>query len=61
MKTETTNILDIASAVSKKPKMLKLPWLILLRQKTMELPIIWAVLCDHGFGVDEWPLSLKRI
>jgi cobalamin-dependent methionine synthase I len=26
-----------------------LPCLILLRQKTMELPIIWAVLCDHGF------------
>jgi 5-methyltetrahydrofolate--homocysteine methyltransferase len=37
-----------------------LPWLILLRQKTMELPIIWAVLCDHGFGVDEWAAEFEK-
>jgi 5-methyltetrahydrofolate--homocysteine methyltransferase len=37
-----------------------LPWLILLRQKTMELPIIWAVLCDTGFGVDEWAAEFEK-
>jgi cobalamin-dependent methionine synthase I len=26
----------------------------------MELPIIWAVLCDTGFGVDEWAAEFEK-
>jgi 5-methyltetrahydrofolate--homocysteine methyltransferase len=43
-----TNILDIASTVSKNQRF-KYCLPDFIAPKTMELQIIWAVLCNHGF------------